>query len=224
MQTSGWSDEMGTIDGTCFTIAESGDLHRIDLALAGEFNVANAAVAAGCALRIGISWDTIAAGIARLATVPGRFEVVPTDEDFTIVVDYAHTPDGIAAAVAAARRLTRGRVLVVVGAGGDRDHIKRPLMGLAAGSADVAVITSDNPRSEDPDAIVAAVAAGVRDGGARLIVEPDRRRAIRAGIKDARAGDILLILGKGHEQGQELAGRWVAFDDRAVALEEATHR
>ena len=217
-------DEMGTIDGTCFTIAESGDQHRIDLALAGEFNVANAAVAAGCALRIGISWDTIAAGIARLATVPGRFEVVLTDEDFTIVVDYAHTPDGIAAAVAAARRLTRGRVLVVVGAGGDRDHTKRPLMGLAAGSADVAVITSDNPRSEDPDAIVAAVAAGVRDGGARMIVEPDRRRAIRAGIKDARAGDILIILGKGHEQGQELAGRWVDFDDRAVALEEATHR
>jgi UDP-N-acetylmuramoyl-L-alanyl-D-glutamate--2,6-diaminopimelate ligase len=153
--------------------------------------------------------------------VPGRFEVVPTAAPSTVVVDYAHTPGGIEAAIAAARRLTSGRIVAVVGAGGDRDRAKRALMGAAAAAADEAIITSDNPRSEPPERIVAEVGRGALGRGARVVLEVDRRRAIRRALGSAGADDAVLVLGKGHEQGQEAGGTTIAFDDRTVAAEEA---
>lgn len=216
------SDVEVGFDGSHFTARGRTGSGRIYLPLAGRFNIANALVAAGCAEVLGVGWQDIVAGIAAVPPVPGRFELVPTDGEFTVVVDYAHTPDGVVAAVAAARDILGGdgRVIAVVGAGGDRDREKRPLMGAAAAAADVAVLTSDNPRSEDPAEILGAVAAGAR-GSAVVIEEVDRRRAIRKAFEEARPGDAVLILGKGHEPGQDFGSRVVPFDDRVVAREEA---
>ncbi|MEE9534884.1 MAG: cyanophycin synthetase, partial [Acidimicrobiia bacterium] len=138
--------------------------------------------------------------------------------EFRILVDYAHTPDGINEVLDTVRPLVAGRTLVVVGAGGDRDQAKRPAMGEAASRADVAFITSDNPRTEDPAEIVAQVAAGAGEA-AELVLEPNRRTAIEMAISIAEAGDVVLILGKGHESGQEIGGRVIPFDDRVVARE-----
>jgi len=209
-------------DGSRFTARGRSGSAEITLPLAGRFNVANALVAAGCAEVLGVSWPDVAAGIAAVPQVPGRFELVTTERDFTVVVDYAHTPDGIVAAVAAARDILagKGRVITVVGAGGDRDRQKRPMMGAAAAAADVAVLTSDNPRTEDPAEILAAVVAGAR-GAAVVIEEIDRRRAIRRAFQEARPGDAVLILGKGHELGQDFGATVIPFDDRVVAREEA---
>jgi UDP-N-acetylmuramoyl-L-alanyl-D-glutamate--2,6-diaminopimelate ligase len=214
-----------SFEGSRFVARGRSGKAAVTLPLAGRFNVANALVAAGCAEALGIGWGDIAAGIASVRQVPGRFELVPTGADYTVVVDYAHTPDGITAAVAAARDIVGStrRVITVVGAGGDRDKEKRPLMGRAASNADVAVLTSDNPRREDPAAILAAVVAGA-DGPGRVIEEIDRRQAIRLALAEARAGDAVLILGKGHEPGQDFGATVVPFDDRIVAREEAMSR
>jgi UDP-N-acetylmuramoyl-L-alanyl-D-glutamate--2,6-diaminopimelate ligase len=190
---------------------------RMMVNLGGRFNLANAVAAACCARALGVGPADIAAGMAAVGGVRGRFEPVDAGQPFTVLVDYAHTPDGLTQALRGARELTRGRLLVVFGAGGDRDHDKRPLMGAAAADlADVAVVTSDNPRSEDPDAIIDAVVAGVSDRS-KLIVEPDRAAAISAALADARPGDVVLIAGKGHEPGQEIAGEILPFDDAQVA-------
>ena len=208
--------------GSAFLLAGVGDPIPVRLGLAGEFNVANALVAAGVAAALGIPSDSIAAGIGAVTTVPGRFEVVETGKDCTVVVDYAHTPDGVAVVIDTARRLAGpARVIAVVGAGGDRDRAKRPLMGAAAAAADLAFITSDNPRSEDPAAIIEQVVAGAAGGPAEVRIEADRRLAIRAALSAAGPGDVVLILGKGHEQGQQFADRVIPFDDRVVAREEA---
>jgi UDP-N-acetylmuramoyl-L-alanyl-D-glutamate--2,6-diaminopimelate ligase len=192
----------------------------IELPLGGAFNVENALVAAACAGALGIEFDAIARGLTAAPQIPGRFEKIEAGQAFAVIVDYAHTPDGISAVIDAAREVSDGAVIVVVGAGGDRDRLKRPRMGEAAARADVAVITSDNPRSEDPPAIIAEVVGGIPAGGAVLEVVPDRREAIRFALRAASAGDVVLILGKGHEQGQEISGRIEPFDDRAVAAEE----
>jgi UDP-N-acetylmuramoyl-L-alanyl-D-glutamate--2,6-diaminopimelate ligase len=210
------------IDGSTFLLVGAGPAVQVRLRLAGEFNVSNALVAAGIASALGIGADTIAAGIGMVASVPGRFEIVATERNCTVVVDYAHTPDGVAAVIGAARRLSgAGRVIAVVGAGGDRDRGKRPLMGAAAAAADLALITSDNPRSEDPGAIIDEVLAGAAAGPAEVRVEADRRLAIRAALEAAGPDDVVLILGKGHETGQQFADRTLPFDDRVVAREEA---
>lgn len=208
-----------TLDGSVFDAAGRGGGARIHLRLAGRFNMQNALVAAACANALGIAWDTIADGIGRVTSIPGRFEIVDTRKDCTVVVDYAHTPEGVESVVAATRELVGGgRVIAVVGAGGDRDREKRPLMGAAVATADLAVITTDNPRSEDPAFIASEVAAGA---GADALVVVDRREAIRAAIEQATSEDVVLILGKGHEQSQEVAGELRPFDDRQVAREEA---
>jgi UDP-N-acetylmuramoyl-L-alanyl-D-glutamate--2,6-diaminopimelate ligase len=208
-----------TLQGSTFDAKGPGGGARIHLPLPGRFNMANALVAAACANVLGVPWDTIADGIGRIAAIPGRFEIVRTDRPCTVVVDYAHTPDGVGSVIAAARELVgSGRVIAVAGAAGDRDRNKRALIGSAAATADVAVITSDNPRSEDPEAIVKAVAIGAGPGA---IVEVDRRAAIAAAIDMAEADDVVLILGKGHEQSQEIAGSFIPFDDRQVAREVA---
>jgi UDP-N-acetylmuramoyl-L-alanyl-D-glutamate--2,6-diaminopimelate ligase len=210
------------LDGSSFVLEVPGGAAPVHLRIPGDFNVANALLAAGIAAALGIGPDTIAAGIGALARVPGRFEIVETGRGCTVVVDYAHTPDGVAAVIGTARSLVgRGRVIAVVGAGGDRDRAKRPLMGAAAAAADLAVITSDNPRSEDPAAIIREVVSGTAGGRAEVRVEADRRLAIRAALQAAAIGDVVLILGKGHETGQQFADHTVPFDDRAVALEEA---
>ena len=206
--------------GSTFQLAVRNDSCEIDLPLGGAFNIENALVAAACAHVLGVTLTDIEAGLQNAPQIPGRFELVSGSRGFSVIVDYAHTPEGIDAAVAAARSMSHAAIIVVVGAGGDRDRLKRPRMGSAAGAADIAIITSDNPRSEDPLAIIAEVVSGVGDRQAELRVVPDRRAAIRTALGMAGEGDVVLILGKGHEQGQELAGRVEPFDDRVVAREE----
>ncbi len=191
--------------------------------LRGLFNVYNCLAALAAARVLGIEAATAARGIAAVEGVPGRVEPVEVGQDFLVMVDYAHTPDGIENVLRAARPLVGrgGRLIAVFGAGGDRDRGKRPLMGRAATSlADLTVITSDNPRSEDPLAIIADIEPGAREGGGAYVVEPDRRAAIRLAVRAARGGDVVVIAGKGHETGQEVAGRGIPFDDRQVAAEE----
>jgi UDP-N-acetylmuramoyl-L-alanyl-D-glutamate--2,6-diaminopimelate ligase len=194
---------------------------RVSLPLTGAYNVANALVAAGCALALGIPFATVADGLAHAPQVPGRLERVEAGQDFTVFVDYAHTPDGLAKAISAVRAVTPGRVITVFGCGGDRDPDKRPLMGEIAGRlSDVAVLTSDNPRSEDPVGIILQVQDGMRGSAAEVHVEVDRRRAIAMALGLARAGDAVLVAGKGHEDYQIFADRTVHFDDREVVREE----
>ncbi len=231
-RTVGWApagdvqvaDLLLTGSGSRFRLVAGDQEVPITLPLAGRFNAANAAVAATCALQLGVAAGDIAAGLAGLPPVPGRFQRVDLGQPFTVVVDYAHTPDAISAVVTEARGLVPGRIIVVLGAGGDRDRRKRPMMGAAAATADLAVLTSDNPRSEDPAAILAEVTSGV-PAGAAVRTELDRRRAIALALDAATEGDAVLILGKGHEQGQELAGGVIVpFDDREVAAAELRTR
>jgi len=212
------------LDGTTFLLEGPAGSRRVRLRLAGHFNVANAVGALAAASALGIDLDTAVAGVESLAGVPGRFERVDAGQPFTVLVDYAHTPDSLENVLRAARAVTDGRVLAVFGCGGDRDRAKRPLMGeIAAKLADFTVVTSDNPRSEPPGAIVAQVLDGVRRsaGPERYQAEVDRRAAIRQALRLARPGDAVIIAGKGHEQGQELSGgHRIPFDDRVVAAEE----
>ncbi len=208
------------VDGTDFTlVTPAGDV-AVKLPLAGAFNVSNALVAAGCALSLGIDLQAVANGLESAPQVPGRLERIDCGQDFSVVVDYAHTPDSLEKATAAIRGVTDGRVIVVFGCGGDRDPDKRPLMGRAAGSAaDHVVVTSDNPRSEDPVGIILQVEDGLRFVGASYEVVVDRRAAIDAALSSALPGDSVLIAGKGHEDYQEFAEHRIHFDDREVARE-----
>jgi len=192
----------------------------VRLQLAGSWNRSNALAAAAAALvpAVGIALDAVAEGLSRPVVVPGRFERVSTHEAFDVFVDYAHTPDALAGVLETARELADGRVVVVFGCGGDRDRDKRPAMGAAAARlADEVVVTSDNPRSEDPALIAREAAEGVRAAGGEPIVELDRRTAIERGLDAARPGDVVVIAGKGHERGQEINGSVIPFDDREVA-------
>jgi UDP-N-acetylmuramoyl-L-alanyl-D-glutamate--2,6-diaminopimelate ligase len=199
---------------------------RITSRLRGLFNVSNCLAALAASRSVGIAEDAATRGIAALRGVPGRLEPVEAGQDFLLVVDYAHTPDSLDNVLRAARDLARsdrrtGRVIVAFGCGGDRDRGKRAVMGEAASRlADLTIVTSDNPRSEDPLAIVAEIERGAREGGGRYVVEPDRRTAIRTAVREARTGDVVVIAGKGHETGQEFADRVVPFDDRVVAAQE----
>ena len=191
-------------------------LPGVELKLAGRFNAENALAAAAAARALGIGEAAIKQGIEAVHRVPGRFERVDEGQLFTVLVDYAHTPGALETVLEAARELgPGGRLICVFGAGGDRDRAKRPLMGrVVAELADISLVTSDNPRSEDPAAIAAEVVDGLD-----LEVELDRRRAIERALDSAQAGDVVVIAGKGHEQGQEAGGRKVPFDDREVARE-----
>lgn len=190
----------------------------LSVRLPGLFNVSNALAAASAAVKMGISPEAIAAGIAGLASVPGRFEPVDEGQGFLVVVDYAHTPDALANVLSAARNLTDGRVLAVFGCGGDRDRSKRPQMGKAAVRlSDVAYATSDNPRGEDPVEILNQIEAGMTGGEYRVIVE--REQAIAEALAGAAPGDVVVIAGKGHETGQTVGGTVLPFDDRTVAAQ-----
>ncbi len=185
--------------------------------LLGRFNVENMLGTIAAARLLGIAEDAVATGIESVGGVPGRFETLDEGQPFTVVVDYSHKPGALENVLRAARELTAGRVLCVFGCGGDRDAGKRPLMGrIASEFADVPILTSDNPRSEDPAVIAEAVLAGMAD---EPEVELDRRAAIVRAIELAEPGDVVVIAGKGHERGQEVAGRVIPFDDREVASE-----
>jgi UDP-N-acetylmuramoyl-L-alanyl-D-glutamate--2,6-diaminopimelate ligase len=191
-------------------------LDGIDLKLQGRFNLENALGALHAARALGIDDDAIKRGIESVRGVPGRFESVDEGQPFSVIVDYAHKPGALENVLRTARELARGgRVLVVVGAGGDRDRGKRPLMGgIASALADVTIVTSDNPRSEDPQTIIDEIVAGTTG---EIEVEPDRGAAILRAIELAREGDVVVIAGKGAEQGQQLADRTIPFDDRDAA-------
>jgi UDP-N-acetylmuramoyl-L-alanyl-D-glutamate--2,6-diaminopimelate ligase len=193
----------------------------VTLALAGRFNVRNAVGAATVAAVVGLAPADIARGLSQAAPVPGRFEAVDAGQPFTVLVDYAHKPDALEQALSAARELVTGsgRLTVVFGCGGDRDRAKRPVMGeVAARLADDTLVTSDNPRSEDPQAIIDEILAGV-PAGAAVEVVPDRRAAIERAVGAAHPGDVVVVAGKGHETTQVVAGQSFPFDDRVVARE-----
>lgn len=192
--------------------------------LAGEVNILNLLAAACAAHARGVEFAELVAAIPRLSPVPGRFQPVDAGQPFTVIVDYAHTDDALRNLTALAREMVRradagGRVITVFGCGGDRDRTKRPRMGEAAGKgSDFVVATSDNPRSEDPMAILADIEPGLKGTGVHYVVEPDRARAIHLALRAARRGDVVLIAGKGHEKEQILADRKIPFDDAEIAL------
>jgi UDP-N-acetylmuramoyl-L-alanyl-D-glutamate--2,6-diaminopimelate ligase len=212
-----------TTRGTSFDLVMPGGKIAVFSALIGRVNVYNILAAAGAGYARGCAAQAIAAGIDGLACVPGRFERVDCSQPFTVVVDYAHTDDALRNLTALARELVsgtgpKGRVLTVFGCGGDRDRNKRPLMGEAAGrGSDFVVLTSDNPRSEDPLAIINDAVVGLQKSGVKYSVEPDRRKAIALAIGEARPGDIVLLAGKGHEKVQITRAGAAPFDDLEVA-------
>jgi UDP-N-acetylmuramoyl-L-alanyl-D-glutamate--2,6-diaminopimelate ligase len=205
---------------SAFTLACEVGEARVRLPLAGRYNVSNALVAAGCGLALGLDMRDIVEGLEAAPQVPGRLERIDCAADFSVFVDYAHTPDGLEKAISAVRDVTRGRVITVFGCGGDRDPEKRPLMGAAAGLlSDVVVVTSDNPRSEDPVGIILHIEDGLRPVRDDYLVEVDRHRAIERAVAMAEPGDAVLVAGKGHEDYQIFAERTIHFDDREVVRE-----
>jgi UDP-N-acetylmuramoyl-L-alanyl-D-glutamate--2,6-diaminopimelate ligase len=203
--------------GSTFECHSSTGVIEVRTPLPGDFNVANALAALAVAHALGLDLRRAAASLASVAQVPGRFESIDEGQPFAVLVDYAHTPDSLENVLDAARRITEGRVISVFGCGGERDREKRPLMGRAASErSDLAIVTSDNPRGEDPLAIIDEVVAGMTGDP---VIEPDRRRAIARAVEEAAPGDVVVIAGKGHERGQEVAGRLLPFDDHEVASE-----
>ncbi len=196
---------------------------EVQTPLPGDFNVSNALAALAVAYALGLDLREAAAALASAEQVPGRFESIDEGQPFGVIVDYAHTPDSLENVLGAARRLTGGRLISVFGCGGDRDREKRPLMGRAGAElSDVAVVTSDNPRSEDPGAIIEQIREGIPESPhAEVLIDADRRAAIASALGRAEEGDLVVIAGKGHEQGQEFEdGRKIPFDDRDVARDE----
>jgi UDP-N-acetylmuramoyl-L-alanyl-D-glutamate--2,6-diaminopimelate ligase len=211
-------------DGSTFTVVGSGTEFRAHCPLPGDFNVSNSLAALAAAAEAGFDPVAVADGIAAGGGVPGRLEKVDAGQDYVVVVDYAHKPDAVEATLRTLRPLAEGRLIVVIGAGGDRDPGKRPFMGeIAARLADVLIVTDDNPRTEDPATIRAAVLDGA-EGSAEVVEIGDRRLAIREALARARTGDIVLVAGKGHETGQEIQGVVYPFDDRLVVREEVARR
>ncbi|MGZ5341183.1 MAG: UDP-N-acetylmuramoyl-L-alanyl-D-glutamate--2,6-diaminopimelate ligase [Solirubrobacterales bacterium] len=210
-----------TSSATFRALTPAGEV-EVRTSLPGHFNVANALAALAGAHVLGVEPADAAGALAEAGRVPGRFEPIDEGQPFTVLVDYAHTPDSLDNVLRAARRLTEGKLIAVFGCGGDRDREKRPLMGkIGAELADIAIVTSDNPRSEDPATIIAAIVSGAEDADGQVVVEPERQAAIAMALAQAGRADTVLVAGKGHEQGQEFeGGRMVPFDDREVARDE----
>ena len=215
------SDIQASGNSVTYLLRWGSESAHIRLRLGGLFNVYNSLAAAGAAIAQGVLLSQIAEGFQSVEGVAGRFESIECGQSFTVLVDYAHAPDALENVLRSARQLTPGRLIVAFGCGGNRDRGKRPIMGrIAAELADVCVVTSDNPRKEDPDAIIQEILAGIeKPFGERVIVEPDRREAIRAALGSASDDDVVIIAGKGHEDYQIFADRTVHFDDREVVRE-----
>jgi UDP-N-acetylmuramyl-tripeptide synthetase len=217
--------DVSLLRGTSFTLNSPAGRRRIQSPLVGKPHVYNMLAATAAAFELGYDLDSIANGLAVCAGAPGRFERVPNDTDFAVVVDYAHTDDALLNTLRTARDLTDGRVITVFGCGGDRDRTKRRPMGEIAGRhSDVVIITSDNPRNEDPTAIVSEIEAGVRSTDCRYEVICDRREAIYRAVALAKRDDVVIIAGKGHETHQIVGGNKFHFDDREVAAEALDRR
>jgi UDP-N-acetylmuramoyl-L-alanyl-D-glutamate--2,6-diaminopimelate ligase len=206
--------------GLTFDVVWSGRRAKVESPLLGRVNVSNILAALGAGLSYGLDLETMAQSIAACRAVPGRFEPVDQGQSFLVAVDYAHTDDALRNAIQTARSLSKGKVITLFGCGGDRDRTKRPLMGMAAAElSDFVVLTSDNPRSEDPLAIMNDAMVGLRRFDTRHVAEPDRGKAIQLAIQEAQPGDVVLLAGKGHETYQILKDRAIHFDDRETARE-----
>ena len=214
------TDVVARATRTLFTLVTKQGAVRIELPVGGSFQVMNALGAGAVMLAMGTPLEAVAEGLHAMEPVPGRFESVPTGRDWDLIVDFAHTPDGLESLLRSARALSPGRIILVMGCGGDRDAGKRPIMGrIGAEGADVLVVTSDNPRHEDPSEIVRQILAGIPDGACKLISEVDRRKATEIAINEARAGDLVLIAGKGGETYTIIGDERIPYDDREVARE-----
>jgi UDP-N-acetylmuramoyl-L-alanyl-D-glutamate--2,6-diaminopimelate ligase len=215
-----------TLEGVALDVVHSGGRFHLRSPLLGRFNVENLLGASAAGLCLGLGGEEIAEACARVGTIPGRLERVEAGQPYTILVDYAHTEDALKRLLSAVRELTDKKIILVFGCGGDRDRGKRAPMGRVAGTlADIAIATSDNPRSEDPSAILAEVEAGLAAAGATKYLKiADRREAIRAAVELANTGTVVIVAGKGHETTQVVGGRELPFDDRAVAAELAARR
>jgi len=207
--------------GSEFELAYQGRVARVNSSLVGNFNVSNCLAAAGLCLAAGLELEQIAAGLSMPVTIPGRLEKVSEGGDFSVIVDYAHSDDALRNVIETLRPFCTGRLIVVFGAGGDRDKTKRPRMARVAEElADIRIVTSDNPRTEDPERIIEDILTGFGDAARRSVhVQPDRRKAIRQAIEKARKGDVILIAGKGHETYQQIGTERIEFDDKKVAAD-----
>lgn len=203
--------------GVKYELVSNSNIGRVKFAVPGNFSVYNSMGAVICLVEMGMDFKDVLDAVAECIGVPGRMEVVPTDTPYTVLIDYAHTPDGLENVLSTVREITEGKVIVVFGCGGDRDKTKRPIMGeIAVKMADVAVVTSDNPRSEDPESIIEDITAGISRGNAKVIVDSDRTNAIEKALEVAKEGDIVVLAGKGQETYQILASGKIHFDEREV--------
>ncbi|MBQ8653543.1 MAG: UDP-N-acetylmuramoyl-L-alanyl-D-glutamate--2,6-diaminopimelate ligase [Clostridia bacterium] len=215
-------------DGVIFELKLQG-MHpmQVNLHMPGMFNIYNAMAAASCAMMLGVGADDIRLGLESVSSVPGRIEMLPTGTPYRVILDYAHSPDSLESILKTVRQFTKGRLIAVFGCGGDRDKGKRPIMGEIGGRmADLCILTSDNPRNEDPMAILGAIEEGIRETGKAYEVIENRREAIRRAMNIAREGDIIVLAGKGHETYQEIRGVKHPFDEKVVVqqlLEELRH-
>ncbi len=206
-----------TANGVQYELLGKGDIGRVQVKIPGHFTVYNSMGAAICAIEAGLDFETALTLLAQSKGVPGRVEVVPTETDYTVLIDYAHSPDGLENVISSLREVAEKRIITVFGCGGDRDKTKRPKMGKIVGDlSDVAVVTSDNPRTEDPEAIIADILAGMENVKARVQRIPDRTQAIRWALSHAKKGDVVLLAGKGHETYQILNTGKIHYDEREV--------
>jgi UDP-N-acetylmuramoyl-L-alanyl-D-glutamate--2,6-diaminopimelate ligase len=209
-----------TSKGVGFTIVTPEYEADLNIRIPGKFSVYNALAAAAVAYAEGISKEVIGAGLNKVDNVPGRSEILKTDTPYTVIVDYAHTPDGLQNILASVKEYSKGRVITLFGCGGDRDKEKRPIMGSVAGKmSDYCIITSDNPRSEEPIEIIRQIEPGIKHTGCDYICIENRRDAIKYALKMAKPDDIVLLAGKGHETYQVLKDRTINFDERDIVEE-----
>jgi UDP-N-acetylmuramoyl-L-alanyl-D-glutamate--2,6-diaminopimelate ligase len=208
-----------SFEGLTFTAQTPGGKIHVASPLVGRINVYNILAAIGAAQALGISNETIEAGIRDLKSVSGRFQRIDLGQPFLVIVDYAHTDDALESLIRTARELNpKGRIITLFGCGGEKDRTKRPVMGEVTGRlSDLTILSSDNPRAEDPLKIISDIIVGLQKTGGKYLIEPDREKAVALAMDEARAGDMVLLAGKGHENYQMLAGGTVEFDDREVA-------
>ena len=207
--------------GVKYEIVSNDDIGRVSFKVPGRFNVYNSMGAVVCLLELGMNFKDTLEAVSEFPGVPGRMEVVPTGKPYAVIIDYAHTPDGLQNVLSSVKEVARGRVIAVFGCGGDRDKTKRPIMGkIGSELADIAIITSDNPRTEDPEEIINEILAGVgKHSHAKIIVECDRTKAIKKALSVAEEGDVIVLAGKGHETYQILASGKIHYDEREIVAE-----